>query len=170
MDLQHLELPNLVIAELYGRSLSTAGHQPQPISAQAAPEKYYLGENKQQVLVTVSATDAAFLPDTDLEFLVKILGACKLNLADIALINIHHHPLPIDELRQRLKPRIVLLFGVEPPRINLPIDFPEFKLQAYAGCTYLKAPEIAQLNDPGPEGKAQKTRLWGCLKELFLSK
>ena len=170
MDLQHLELPNKVIAELYARSLTTPGHQQQPAPLSAAPEKYYLGENQQQVLVAVEATDAAFLPDTDLQFLIKILGACKLNLADIALINIHHHPLQIDELRQRLKPRIVLLFGIEPARLNLPIDFPEFKLQAYAGCTYLKAPGIAQLNDPGPKGKAQKTSLWGCLKELFLSK
>jgi hypothetical protein len=109
-----------------------------------------------------------FVPESDLQFLTKMLSACKLNLADVAIVNHATSEVAIDQLKEQLRPLHVLLFGVEPTTIRLPISFPAFKEQAYAGTTYLFAPGLAQLNQETEEAKLTKRKLWDCLKRMFV--
>jgi hypothetical protein len=70
-------------------------------------------------------------------------------------------------LKQQLQPKIILLFGVEPSAIRLPINFPAFRPQDFDGCTYLSTPGLDQLVPNTDESKLLKSKLWVCLKTIF---
>jgi hypothetical protein len=90
-----------------------------------------------------------------------------MNIGDIAIVNAATTSVAINELRQQLDPTAVLLFGLEPVAIKLPINFPVFRLQPYDACTYLSAPALSELVQNSEESKLLKSKLWVCLKTLF---
>ena len=139
------------------------------IASPAPPATGYkfLGNNRRKITILVQSPNTAFLPDDQLTFLTKILEACQMNIGDVAIINHAHTPVVITELRQQLQSSVILLFGVDPIAIRLPIRFPVFKTQAYDGCTYLSAPALEELVPATHEGKLLKSKLWVCLKTLF---
>ncbi len=126
-----------------------------------------LGKNLQRVAIIVQSPGEPFLEEEQLQFLTKMLGACKLNLGDVAIVNDAAQHVEMDRLKDQLQPSKVLLFGLEPASTGLPLSFPLFKEQEYAGCTYLSAPSLASLNQPTEEGKQLKSKLWASLKKLF---
>jgi hypothetical protein len=143
-----------------------------PALAQMAPPNgpapyKFLGNNRRQVAIVVHSPGTPFLPDNQLSFLTKILEACRMNIGDIAIVNAASAPVVISELRPQLKPTTVLLFGIEPTAIKLPINFPVFRLQPYDDCTYLSAPALSLLVQNSEESKLLKSKLWVCLKTLF---
>jgi hypothetical protein len=148
--------------------------QPEPITAPPPPKPVelppykILGNNKKQVTVVVNCPNDVFVPEADLQFLTKMLGACKLNIADVAIVNHAVAAVHIDRLKVQLQPQFLLLFGVEPDMIQLPINFPSFKEQPYAGTTYLYTPSLGDLNQETEVAKGLKRKLWDCLKKMFL--
>ena len=132
------------------------------------PASYkFLGNNRKQIAIIIHSPGTAFLPDNQLSFLTKILEACRMNIGDIAIVNTATTPILIAQLRQQLNPNTVLLFGLEPVTIKLPINFPLFRLQPYDACTYLSAPALSLLVENSEESKLLKSKLWICLKTLF---
>jgi len=123
----------------------------------------YLGNNQKNILVLVSHLDIAFLPDEELGFLTNILAACKLSLADIGIVNIHTANQTDLQRIIDSEAKNILLFGVEPLSIGLPINFPPFQLQSFNKRTYLHAPALSQIE----KEKALKSKLWTTLKTLF---
>jgi hypothetical protein len=188
MSLTNINLPGFVIADLYRNSLIQPEPetedpdklgQPEKNEALSSPEEAAekpaepvayktLGNNKQQISIVVNCPQDVFVPEADLQFLTKMLGACKLNMADVAIVNHATAPIAIDKLKVQLQPKSLLLFGVEPADIQLPISFPPFKEQPYAGTTYLFTPSLSQLNQETGEAKLLKRKLWDCLKRMFL--
>jgi hypothetical protein len=140
----------------------------QPVKEEEPVAYKTLGNNKQQITVVVNCPNDVYVPEADLQFLTKMLGACKLNMADVAIVNYANAPITIDRLKTQLQPKSLLLFGVEPGDIQLPISFPPFKEQPYAGTTYLFTPALSQLNQETEEAKGLKRKLWDCLKRMFL--
>jgi len=134
--------------------------------ATAAPYKT-LGNHRRKITILVNAPGSPFLPDNQLSFLTKILEACRLNMGDVAIVNHASAPVNITDLRAQLQPSVILLFGLEPTTIRLPINFPVFKLQPYDQCTYLSAPGLDLLVKTSDESKLLKSKLWLCLKSLF---
>jgi hypothetical protein len=126
-----------------------------------------LGNNRRQITILVQSPGVAFLADDQLSFLTRMLEACKMNVGDVAIVNTANAAVTITALKQQLQPKIILLFGMEPVAIKLPMSFPWFKIQAYDECTYLCAPSLEQLVLPGDESKLMKSKLWMCLKTLF---
>ncbi|HTI09516.1 MAG TPA: hypothetical protein VL832_13195 [Puia sp.] len=126
-----------------------------------------LGNNRRKITILVHAPGVAFLPDDQLNFLTRMLEACKMNVGDVAIVNQANHPVNSTALKQQLQPAVILLFGMEPTDIRLPMNFPPFKIQAYDACTYLCAPSLEELVKPGDESKLLKSKLWMCLKTLF---
>ena len=127
----------------------------------------FLGNNRRQITVLVQSPGVAFLPDDQLSFLTKMLEACKMNVGDVAIVNLANAAVTITALKQQLQPKVILLFGMEPVAIKLPMNFPWFKIQTYDECTYLCAPSLEELVLPGDESKLLKSKLWMCLKTLF---
>lgn len=133
----------------------------------ASPAYKFLGNNRQHVTVIVRFAAEAFLPEHHLQMLTKVLGACKLNLGDVAIVNDATLKVDINALKAQLAPQRVLLFGIAPDETGLPLSFPYFKDQEYAGTTYLYTPPLDELNMDTEEGKLLKRRLWECLKKIF---
>jgi hypothetical protein len=177
MDLNHLELPPFMIAGLYRSSLVETGEMtiespaviektPAPVlpSAVATIGWKYLGENRKNILLVLSYKEAVHLPDEELSFLTGILTACKLSLADIAIVNLGNYPeATYKELTSFFKSKIVLLFAVEPAAFGLPMSFPHFQIQPFANNSFLFSPSLKELEND----KLLKSKLWVCLKRLF---
>lgn len=161
MGLNNLQLTSHLLTKLYHNTLVETKN------ASAVPEKpllKHLGNNKKSIAIIISNPNNPFLPDDELTFLTNILLACKLDLADIALINSNGAEAEaVEEKLDDLKAKTVLLIGVSPSSINLPINFPHFQVQKFAGRTYLFAPELTELQ----ENKALKMNLWNSLKTIF---
>jgi hypothetical protein len=179
MSLNNIELPVTVIADLYQNTLIDTGKINVEAAAPSTETKKgevsvpetnagslwkSLGDNQKNILIIVKNDSAVFLPDNELTFLTGILGACKLSLADVALVNLDGHPdVSYKELTTYFKTKIVLLFDTEPAAFGLPMSFPHYQLQAFAGNTFLYAPSLKELEND----KIEKSKLWVCLKRLF---
>ncbi len=182
MSINNIALSDLLVTEWYRPSMLVPGNKPAQPSAPApaittpAPTETpaplsqdykYLGKNNKKISILVDSPDSAFLPDDQLNFLSKILEACRMNLGDVAIVNHHTTPIAINTLRQQLQPQHIILFGIEPTAIRLPINFPEFRNQPYDQCTYLSAPPLKELVPNTADAKLLKSKLWVCLKTLF---
>lgn len=178
MDLNNITLPPVIIADLYknilvddietangGEALqnSVKNEMPNEILSQNSNLKF-LGQNDKHISIIVNYADTVYLPDAQLSFLTNILKACKINLGDVAVINSTTYALNDATIREKLSPRVVLLFDVTPAALALPVSFPFFQVQAFDGCTYLSAPPLHELED----NKTLKTQLWNCLQKIFL--
>lgn len=140
-----------------------------PFSSADTPASSYkfLGKNLKHIVVIVRSPKEPFLPEDHLQFLTKMLGACQLNLGDVAIVNDATRKADIQLLKAQLQPARMLLFGVAPAEIGLPLTFPQFKEQEYAGCSYLYSPSLLDLNRTSEEAKDLKRKLWECLKKMF---
>ena len=172
MDLNQLKLPGTLIAELYKSLLidpdettvtQVITEKKESLTASDSDWKS-LGENKKKVLILVNYPDSVYLPDTDLELLTGILGACKLSMADVAIVNHNNCPdATYKELVTFFKSKIVLLFAIEPASFGLPMNFPHFQIQPFAENSFLFSPALKELEND----KVLKSKLWVCLKRLF---
>lgn len=160
MSLNNIQLKSSMLADLYRNSLV------ETTSAITAPELKqlkYLGNNQKNIVVVVFHEAVPFLPDGELSFLSNVLAACKLSIADIGIINSYNVEQTDLQNIINSEGKKVLLFGVEPLAIGLPINFPPFQLQPFNNRTYLHAPPLSQIEND----KALKGRLWTSLKAMF---
>ena len=184
MSFKETILPDFVIADLYRASLSgkalpaekslenTPGKEAKilkssspAVSTEAGDEpkelRYkYLGKNQKRVSVIARYEDDPYIPEEHLQFLVKILSACKLNLGDVAILNDATSAIEIGKLKNELDPAFVLLFAIEPVQIGLPLSFPLLRPQSFDGSHYLTIPSIASLLEDTAVAKASKKQLW----------
>lgn len=87
-----------------------------------APQKTfnYLGDNNKYILIVVKEASADFLAPSDLGFLLKILAAKKLELSDVAIINIEKITAPnFDDLKDFFAFNKVITFGINPQTLHI---------------------------------------------------
>lgn len=124
----------------------------------------YLGENKKKTLVIVRNANAVHIPDKQLSFLTKLLAACNLTLADVAVLNFQdHNSSEFNKILNFFRPKVVLLFDVEPGEFGLPMIFPQFQIQGYKDTMFVSSPSL----DVIEPDKSLKGKLWVCLKKIF---
>jgi len=165
MSLDNIQLPPVILQDLYKNSLVDLSTEKLPSKASTRSSLSYLGDNQKKIIIVVNESDAIYLPDDDLGFLMGILTACKLNMADIALLNLSANPSPDhNTINNELAAEKILLFGVDPLMLELPLQFPHYQVQQYNNQVYLSAPSLKILQDD----KAEKMKLWACLKKIFL--
>lgn len=170
MSFDNLKLPVSVITSLY----TTPVYSMQDPQSKTLPGKIndpvprpFLGNNDQYTTLVVSYEGEAFVPERHLAFISKMLNACKMTLADVAIVNNKDHDLQYSELVKQLSPKQLLLFGMDPTSIGLPLSFPDLTVQSYNGCSIIHAPSLDMLNYDGEEATPLKKRLWNCLKQMF---
>ena len=116
--------------------------------------------------VVVSISEGKALPPQQLDFLNNIMKACKLEQSDYAIIANHQNGMPDYKATfSQFKQKQLILFGIDPSAIGLPINFPHFQVQSFQQVRYLAAPKL----DVIEADKALKIQLWQCLKQLFPS-
>ena len=159
MSLNKIYLKPRLLAELYSHSLIETSTTTMPESAPLNNS----GNNQKKNLVIVSHQHFSFLPDEEINFLTNVLAACKLSIEDVAIVN--NYKIDQTHLQNIIhsEAKNILLFGVQPFSIGLPINFPQFQLQQFNKRTYLHAPSLSQIEND----KELKTKLWNALKTLF---
>jgi len=148
-----------MIADLYPNSLiETEGKNESKTTGLR-----FLGDNQKHITIFVKNNEVPFLNDGEFNFLTSILAACKLSIADVAIVNIESNNIDPEEITSELNSKIVLLFDVAPTDINLPINFPHFQVQQFNKRTYLYAPAFSFIEND----KTVKIKLWQSLKTIF---
>ena len=177
MDLNHIELSPGMVVELYRSSLIENDEKikkiiasPEiktsiPVNPDSNQNSWkWLGENRKNILIIVNYPDAVHLPDQGMTFLTGVLAACKLSLADVAILNLYQQKnASYKELLDQFRSKTILLFGVEPADFGLPISFPHFQVQSFINSTFLFAPVLSELE----VDKLLKSKLWVCLRRIF---
>ena len=169
MSLNDIQLQGKMLTDLYGDVLISENVAPvnKPMAKhEGAGGMRSLGKNNKNCCFIVSYPKETFLPDDKMEVLVKIMQACRLSMDDIALLNIAGNEFGIEEIREQFQPEKMVLLGVKPADIRLPIQFPAYKPQSYAGCTYVYSDSLDEM-DQSDAGRKIKGNLWSALKEMF---
>ena len=135
----------------------------QPISGEVVAWKS-LGDNRKNILIMLNSPGSVHIADNELSFLTGILGACKLNMADVAIVNHYNYKdATYKELTNYFKSKIVFLFDIEPASFGLPMNFPHYQIQSFAGNSFLYSVSLKDLEND----KIEKSKLWVSLKRLF---
>ena len=159
MSLENIQLSKNTIQQLFAHGLvQTTAEPPHKAGINS------LGENQKNILFLVNSAQNKFLPDDEMDLLSNLISACKLSMADIALVNYFNHSADFSELTRHFKPEKILIFGITTSELKLPFTIPYFQIQSYNEQFYLTAPPLKDfLNNT-----QLKKELWNCLKKLFL--
>lgn len=161
MSLDNIQLPSILVRNMYSKTLVDLKTGKQGPASSPLP---YLGNNQKRIAVIVTSDADIYLPTADLDFLVDILSACKLSMADIALINISGKPeFLFKRVSEELMAEKIFLFGVDPEQFGLPMQFPHYQVQHFNDQVYLSAVSFPELQN----NKAEKLKLWNSLKKIF---
>ena len=170
-----MALPAFLIASFYKNKLVIPSES-NPVSpiATKTPSKmpaletsWFLGENKKQVTIVVNQSTVAFLTDEQFTLLTDMLKACKLNMADVAIVNLANSSKNFTQLHQTLSTRYLLLFDVATSSIDLPFSIPLYQLQSYNQCQILQATSLNSMLEEGKAVKDEKIKLWNGLRKMF---
>ncbi|MFP5042263.1 hypothetical protein [Parasediminibacterium sp. JCM 36343] len=182
MSFDKIQLPGFVIADLYRGNLvltdaappvsplKPASKPPALLVEKAVPnadKQWFLGSNQKQISIVVHDAEAVYLRDEWLQFLTSILGACKLNIGDVAIVNQFKTEISFTNLQATTMPKFLIMFGVSCSTVQLPFTIPDYQVQAYNNCSILQAPALSLMLGNTEAVKVEKTKLWLSLKKMF---
>lgn len=162
MSLNNIRLTPLQLTHLYPHALIETSETPFRPASGGLPVSF-LGSNEKNILVLTSSAEAVFLSETELHFLTTVLSACHKTLADVAIVNWLNTEKNYEGIVDFFQSKLVFLFEVSPVDFGLPINFPPFQIQEFAGRTYLHAPALKKIE----ADKELKKKLWDALKKIF---
>ncbi|MFY7839856.1 MAG: hypothetical protein ACOVP7_06245 [Lacibacter sp.] len=176
MSFQQIQLTNDQLAELYGKQLVVVEndmHKEMPVVKAVEPEQSvipvqtvpvtggFTGKNKKHFMWLVEERHYPYLDDADFQFLSDVLNACKMNMEDIALVNVAGNRSPFEQLVQQLQPKYIIAASVQIDA--LPIQTADYKVlqqQTYQLC-YTESLEAIRTD------KTKKSKLWLALKQML---
>jgi hypothetical protein len=154
----NLVLSPFTLQALYGTSLYSIEDAEGKLFSQEKPVKIH---KKITVITTERMENQQAKPGYI--FLQGILEACRVKIIDVALVSPGQNEMDYNKLQEKYHAGLVLLFGITPGDISLPVYFPHFQLEEFSGVTYLSSPELTLLE----KDKLLKSKLWLCLKQFF---
>jgi len=174
MSFNDIILPKTVIADIYKDNLveiilnGSKRNVKTAIDDNFKPRytTHFLGDNLKNILILVHYPEVIHLPEEHLEFLSKILIACKLDIGDIAIINTAKEQANEENISM-LNSKSILFFGecVSDILDDEKIDF--FSPVYRKGISVMSAPAIEKLFMTTNESKQLKSRLWLSLQQFF---
>lgn len=164
MNFDQFQIPPFLIRELYKDVLTDLNSSGTQMKTRSLHD-YTLGENTKHILILIKDQQSDIIDEKSLSFLSGILKACNLKVNEVAVLNILTSGVnDYKILAETFSPVTVLMFGVDPAFISLPVVFPEFQIQPFSNIRFLAAPSLSVLEGD----KTLKARLWTCLQKLFL--
>ncbi len=179
MSLDDIKLSPFLVKNLYEKTLvvsSFANDDNEEIKTKVGAKKNsspivnndddikFLGKNNKNILILVNEKEHKFLGDDELSFLMNILNACNITMADAALVNSYENvDVVYENLIKTFKPITILFLGTEPQALGFPVQIPMYQVQAYNKQQYLCAPSLQNLS----ADKEEKKQLWLALKKIF---
>ena len=99
-----------------------------------------------------------------IKYLLNILSACKLTMADAVLVNSYDNDnIVYEKLIKTFTPSFILFIGAEPQALGFPVQIPMYQVQGYNKQKYLCAPSLQKLS----ADKEEKKQLWVALQKIF---
>lgn len=164
MSLDNIQFPDTILQSLYSKCLYDLDSNKSVLSGIQAAGISFLGSNQKKITILVNCETAIYLPDEELNFLLGVLTACKLSMADVALVNLVKNPgLTYAVLSEQLHAEKVFLFGSDASVLELPLQFPHYQVQPFNNQVYLSSVSLKELQ----ANKDEKMKLWACLKKIF---
>lgn len=119
------------------------------------------GNNKKHILVAVNSKDLS----ENSEFLQKILGAIKLNVAEDCLVLefSEDSQVSLNQLKETNQIRKVINFGVPHQSLGTQLPFTEHHVFPLEDMTLLTTKPLGEIS----KSQDLKKRLWNSLKEIF---
>jgi hypothetical protein len=190
MKFEEIQLPPNYIASLYkdtlvvieqpNRNLSNSFKEENLMKEPAASKNKnvedaasnsninYLGNNEKQIAILLDDETAPIIREEWLQFIANILSACKLNLGDVVIINLHNQSITYKHLQQKLNTKYCIVFTLALQKINLPFIIPTYQIKEFNGCTYLPVEPLQNyLVADGQKSSQAKRNLWNGLKSMF---
>jgi len=133
----------------------------------AATPLKYLGDHLKKVIVIVNDPAAVYLNEADLGLLSSILNACKLTLADIALINIATQTIGLHDILETLPSRLVISFDVAATQLKIKLPATLYKPIVLGETHILFSNSLSIMQGGDLNAKTEKGKLWNVLKQLF---
>lgn len=127
----------------------------------------FLGDNQKKITILLKDSSAVHVADESLQFLTAILAACKLNMGDVAIVNMANQPINYAQIKTELHPNTIILFDVNAASIALPFEVPQYQVQQYDNCTLLFSAPLQSMLVKTDAAKLEKVKLWNALKKTF---
>ena len=127
----------------------------------------FLGDHLKKIMVIVNDANAVHLNEIDLGLLSSILNACKLTLADIALVNIAAQPISMHEILTTLPSHLVLVFDLSAVQLKIKLPTTLYKPIVLGETQILFSNSLHSMQGVDQTAKQEKSKLWNALKLLF---
>lgn len=164
MDLNHIQLSGTQLADLYRNQLVSDG-KTETTPAVSIPEAIieipFKGKNRKHFLWLVDIASHPFLSDADFQFLTQVLEACKLNIEDIALVNLNQSNTTTTALIAQFQPEIIIASGLNKQLDGFTNEY--YRVSKYNHIFYLSTGTLEEVR----EDKSKKSKLWIGLKEIL---
>jgi hypothetical protein len=135
---------------------------PAPGEMQPIKPISYLGDNQKKITLLLKDSSAVHVADESLQFLTAILAACKLNMGDVAIVNMATQNFNYAQIKTELQPSTIILFDINAASIALP-----FQVQQYDNCSLLFSAPLQTMLVKNEAAKLEKGKLWNALKKTF---
>jgi DNA polymerase III psi subunit len=137
---------------------SAADLKPQPTAADVPQPAV----SSKDTLVYVQ-NNAAALSTEHATLLHAIVKACKLSENQVHVVVVDQTVPDHAAILTKTGAKRVILFGLEPADLDLPLRFPLFQLQLFNKATYMHAPSLERIEQEKP----LKIQLWKSLQQLY---
>jgi hypothetical protein len=99
------------------------------------------------------------------ELLSGILSACKLNSNNSMILKTsRNNPISAQSIQENYTTTKIILFGLRPTDVGLPVEFPHFQVQKVDSIQFICSPDLKELL----QDKTLKVKLWNSLKQIFV--
>jgi DNA polymerase III psi subunit len=121
------------------------------------PVQYY--QPKQKVIIILTS-----LNPVDSELLGKILGAVKLDLQSVDIIELaHNKEVNLSQIFIQKSVNQVVIFGINLSKVSLDIKLTPYQILEKQGIKFIYSDSLTDIQNDIPKKKA----LWGSLKGMF---
>jgi hypothetical protein len=127
----------------------------------------YLGDHHKKILVVVNDPESVYLNETDFILLTSILNACRLTIADIALINVGNQKASLHEMLTKLPSLLVIAFDLDAKALKIKLPSTFYKITTLGETNLLFSAALSTMQGSSADAKEEKGKLWTVLKQIF---
>ena len=127
----------------------------------------YLGDHSKKIVVIVNDPASVYLNEPDFILLTSILNACRLTIADIALVNLGNQKASLHQILNNLPSKLVIAFEVDSKALKIKLPTNLYKLTPLGESNLLFSKSLSSMQGMDSTAKQEKAKLWAVLKQIF---
>ena len=159
--IMHIENNKTALQQLFaGEDIYLLKNEFEVVEENIPQEKiiqYY--QPKQKVVVLVNQLNL-----TDSELLGKILGAVKLDLQSVDIIELDkNQEVNLSQILTQKSVNQLITFGINLSKVSLDVNLTPYQILEKQGVKFIYSDSLTAIQNDVPKKKA----LWGSLKEMF---